>query len=205
MRLGLLGPAEGDLEALAHAAEFALNVAKVTKAIYLGDDAAMEDIVELWAQSLVGEDPTDGAIWERAFEVARSGSPEQIDEFLKAERNRLRLKALESLPAEALRSVEMFGDRVAVLIHDKALLDEEDIYSATMLVYGKSDQPMVKKIGTRWFLSPGKIGSPGGGLLVLDDEAEDIVATIYDKAGAESHRAELQTARSAKMRVQGET
>ena len=38
-----------------------------------------------------------------------------------------------------LRSVEMFGDRVAVLIHDKALLDEEDIFSATFLVYGKSD------------------------------------------------------------------
>ena len=43
---------------------------------------------------------------------------------------------------EELRTVEMFGDRVAVLIHDKALLDEEDIFSATFLIYGKSDAPL---------------------------------------------------------------
>ena len=62
---------------------------------------------------------------------------------------------------DELRTIEMFGDRVAVLIHDKALLDEEDIFSATFLVYGKSDGPLVKKIGPRWFLTPGPIGSAG--------------------------------------------
>jgi len=41
VRLGLLGPANGDLATLARTAEFLLNGAKVTRAIYLGDDEAL--------------------------------------------------------------------------------------------------------------------------------------------------------------------
>jgi hypothetical protein len=101
--------------------------------------------------------------------------------------------------------MEMFGDRVAVLIYDKGLLDEEDIFAATFLVYGKSEEPLVKKIGPRWFLSPGRVGSPGGGALVLDDEQEDVVATFFDRDGQPHKREALQVTRAAKMRVQGES
>ena len=73
----------------------------------------------------------------------------------------------------------MFGDRVAVLIHDKALLDEEGIFSATFLVYGRSTGPLVRKIGPRWFLTPGPVDSPRGGAAVLDDSGEEVVATVY--------------------------
>ena len=95
----------------------------------------------------------------------------------------------------------MFGDRVAVLIHDKALLDEEDIFSATFLVYGKSDGPLVKKIGPRWFLTPGPIGSPGGGALVLDDANDEVVATLYDGEGREARAQVLATERASKLSV----
>ena len=143
----MLGPAEGDLAALARTAELLLNRGKVTRAIYLGADEALEDTVALWAESLVGPDASDKGVWDRAFAVAVEGSPEEIQAFLRSERARLRLKSLESLPPRELRSVEMFGDRVAILVHDKALLDEEDIFAATFLVYGKSEGPLVKKIG----------------------------------------------------------
>ena len=205
MRLGLLGPAEDDLDGLARAAEFLVNGAKVEKAIYLGDDGALEDIVEAWAESLVGGDPSDGGIWDRAFDVARCGTPAEIDAFLKGERGRLRLKTLQSLPRDTLRTVEMFGDRVAVLCHDKGLLDEEDIFSATLLVFGKSDVPLAKKIGTRWFITPGRIGAPGGGALVLDDEADEMTATIYDADGKASIKETLAAARSATFRITGQT
>jgi hypothetical protein len=203
MRLGLLGPANGDLAGLARAAEFLLNDAKVARAIYLGDDRALEDTVGMWAESLVGADPSDEGVWSRALAVAVGGTPDQIDAFLRAERARLRLKSLEAMPAEG-RSVEMFGDRVAILIHDKAFLDEEDIYSAQFLVYGKSDAPLVKKIGTRWFLTPGPIGSPGGGAIVLEETSLDVVATVYDIAGKRSSVETLTAPRTAKMRVLGE-
>src|SRR5579883_1069078 len=203
MRLGLIGPAGGDLEGLALAAELLLNTAKVDKAIYLGDDLALEEVVAAWAASLVGADPSDEGIWTRARDVALFGSTARIDEFVHAERARLRLRALETLPP-ALRGIEMFGDRVAILIYDKALLDEEDIFSATFLIYGRSDAPLAKKIGTRWFLTPGRIGGAGG-CLVLDDEEDDVRCAMYDRAGTRTFDEPLPVARAAKIRVQGET
>ena len=203
MRLGLLGPSNGDLAGLARAAEFLLNVVRVTRAIYLGADDALEETVGLWAESLVGKDPSDEGVWERAFEVAATGNTEQLDAFLRNERARLRLKALERLPLQELRAVEMFGDRVAVLIHDKAHLDEEDIFSATFLVYGKSDSPLVKKIGPRWFVTPGPLGDVPGGVMVLDDSGDEVVATLYDDSGQVLRSEALPTGRSAKLSVQG--
>ena len=203
MRLGLIGPSNGDLAALARTAEFLLNGARVTRAIYLGDDDALEETVGLWAESLVGPDPSDEGVWERAFEVAATGNVERIDAFLRGERARLRLKSLERLSPEELRTVEMFGDRVAILIHDKALLDEEDIFSATFLIYGKSDSPLVKKIGPRWFLTPGPVGAPGSGAIVLDDTVDPIAATVYDSEGRAVLTEPLPTGRAAKVSVQG--
>ena len=58
---------------------------------------------------------------------------------------------------------DFVGDRVAVLVYEKALLDEEDIFSANLILYGKSDEPVVRRIGARWFVTPGRLGTPGGG------------------------------------------
>ncbi len=206
MRLGLLGPARDDLAALARAAEHLINEAKVARAIYLGGDDALEVMVARWAASLVGPDPSDEGLWTRALDVALGGKPEGIDAFLRNERARLRLKALESLPTSdaRTRSVEMFGDRVAVLVHDKALLDEEDILSASFLVYGKSDAPLVKQFGPRWFLTPGPIGCEGGGAVVLDDSSDDVVATFYDAAGQPGRTQALTAGRAVKMNVRGQ-
>jgi hypothetical protein len=203
VRLGLIGPADENLAALARTAEFLLNGAKVTRAIYLGADEAIEDTVSLWAESLVGPDASDEGVWSRAFGVVTSGTTEQLDAFLFAERARLRLKSLERLPPEELRTVEMFGDRVAVLIHDKALLDEEDIFSARLLIYGKSDGALVKAIGPRWFMTPGPVGGPGCGAIVLDDANDELVATVYDADGRASRTETLVSTHATKMSVQG--
>jgi hypothetical protein len=204
MRLGLLGPAGSDVGALGRAAEFLLNGARVHRAIYLGNDGALDRAVAAWARKLVGDDPSDDAAWRRAADIAGTGSADQIDKFVQTERARLRLKSLEALPEQIARTIEMVGDRVAVLIHDKALLDEEDILAANLLFFGKSDAPLVRKIGARWFVTPGPIGSEGGGIAVLDDEGEDIAITIYDSTGKPSMRETLTVQRAAKLRVQGD-
>ena len=207
MRLGLLGPAGSDLGALGalgRAAEFLLNGARVHRAIYLGNDGALDRAVAAWARKLVGDDPSDDAAWRRAAEIAASGTPDQIDKFVQTERARLRLKSLEALPEQIARTIEMVGDRVAVLIHDKALLDEEDILAANLLFFGKSEGPLVRRIGARWFVTPGPIGSPGGGVAVLDDEQDEIMITIFDSSGRPSQREALSLNRATKMRVQGD-
>ncbi|MEZ4261758.1 MAG: hypothetical protein R3B36_21945 [Polyangiaceae bacterium] len=203
MRLGLLGPSAGDVAALGRAAEFLLNTARVNRAIYLGNDGALDRAVAAWARKLVGGDPSDDAAWERAATLALEGEPAKIDKFVLTERARLRLKALEALSAEVSRTIEMVGDRVAVLIYDKADLDEEDIMAANVLLYGKSDEPSIKKIGNRWFVSPGSIGCPGGGLAVLEDDKDDVVVTVYDSAGKPGLQESLTATRGTKMRVQG--
>jgi hypothetical protein len=96
----------------------------------------------------------------------------------------------------------MVGDRVAVLIYDKALLDEEDILAANILAFGRSEGPLVRKIGQRWFVTPGPIGSQEGGVAVLDDEKEEIVLTIFDSTGKPTQRETLQTVRG-KIRSRG--
>jgi hypothetical protein len=204
MRLGLLGPAGSDVGALGRAAEFLLNGARVHRAIYLGNDGALDRAVAAWARKLVGDDPSDDAAWRRAASVAVAGTSEQIDKFVQTERARLRLKKLEALPEEISRTIEMVGDRVAVLIYDKALLDEEDILAANLLFFGKSDAPLVRKIGARWFVTPGPIGSEGGGIAVLDDEGDEIKITIFDSTGKPSLKETLSLHRATKMRVQGD-
>jgi hypothetical protein len=172
------------------------------RAIYLGADDALEETVALWAQSLVGPNASDMGIWARAADVISCGTAEQIDAFVRRERARLRLKALERLPAENLRTVEMFGDQVAVLVHDKALLDEEDIASAGILVYGKSPSPLIKQIGRRWFLTPGPLRREGGGIFVLDDSERDVVATVYGADGRMSGSEILGASGTTKLSVQ---
>jgi len=204
MRLGLLGPAGSDVGSLGRAAEFLLNGARVHRAIYLGNDGALDRAVAAWARKLVGGDPSDDAAWRRAADVAVGGGAAEIDKFVQTERARLRLKSLEALPEEISRTIEMVGDRVAVLIYDKAQLDEEDILAANLLFFGKSDAPLVRKIGARWFVTPGPIGCEGGGIAVLDDEGEEIMITIYDSAGKATQKEALSLHRATKMRVQGD-
>jgi hypothetical protein len=203
MRLGLLGPSGGDVGALGRAAEFLLNGPRVHRAIYLGTDGALDRAVAAWARKLVGDDPSDEAAWKRAAEMALGGTPEQIDKFVHGERARLRLKTLEALPEQVARTVEMLADRVAVLIYDKAMLDEEDILAANLLFYGKGTGPLVKKIGARWFITPGPIGCEGGGMAVVDDDQDEVVVTIYDASGKATLSETLATPRGTKMRVQG--
>lgn len=221
MRLGLLGPSTGDVGALGRAAEFLLNGVRVHRAIYLGNDGALDRAVAAWAKKLVGDDPSDDGAWRRAADIALGGTPEQIDKFVTTERARLRLKSLEALPEQlpasergsvepsrdrntVARTIEMVGDRVAVLIFDKGMLDEEDILAANILLYGKSERSLVKKVGARWFVTPGPIGSAEGGVAVLDDEHEEVVATIYDSTGKVALRQSLTATRGAKMRIQGD-
>ena len=107
MRLGLLGPAGAEVGALGKAAEFLLNTARVHRAIYLGVDGALDRAVAAWAKKLVGGDPSDESAWRIGADIAEAGNAAAIDKFVSNQRARLRLKALETLPAEIARTVDV--------------------------------------------------------------------------------------------------
>ncbi|WP_437680443.1 hypothetical protein [Sorangium sp. So ce131] len=201
MRLGVLGPAQGDLPALARGAQHLLDEGHAERVIYVADDDALDRVVEGWALSLVGSNPTAGALFGRAIRCA-TATPDEIDAFVASEQARLRLQVLMSLPP-GQRTIEILDGRVALFVFDKAALDEEDIVAASLLVFGKSPEPLIKKVGTRTFFSPGPIGSEGGTAL-LDDGQGGVRIEVMNSSGAVTAREIVGPSASvSRMRVQG--
>lgn len=204
MRLGILGPAYDDLVGLARAAQYLVDDAQAEKVLYLGDDGALERVVIGWAQEIVGADPREEALFERAAARCAKATSEEIDRFVEGERARLRLKVFVSLPSGTSRSIEILDGRVAIFLHDKASLDEEDIAAASLLVFGKSTEPLIRRVGARLFVSPGPIGGANGGSAVLDDGVGGVKIEILNGAGAVTAHDLLATpAGAGKMRIQG--
>ncbi|AKT39774.1 hypothetical protein [Chondromyces crocatus] len=202
MRLGILGPAQGDLPALARAAQRLLDEAHADKVLYISDDDALDQVVAGWARGLVGADPSEASLFARASRCAEAGS-EAIDAFVVSESARLRLRVLASLPP-GQRTIEILDGRVVLFVFDKATLDEEDILPASVLVVGKSPTPFIRKAGARTFLAPGPIGSQDGGAALLDDGGGGMRIEVMNLRGAVTAREVVGAPhQSAKMRVQG--
>lgn len=169
MRLGIIGPAKGDVRALAHAVECLLDVVGVQRILYLAPDSSLDLLVRAWARSLVGNSPNEDSLLARATLRCANASPEAIEAFVAAERARARLRALSFLPEGNRRTVDFFDGRVVLFMYDKAILDEDDVVGATVFVYGRSNEPKIKRIGSRMFVTPGPLGAPQGGLLVMGE------------------------------------
>ncbi len=208
MRLGVLGPANGDLVTLAKAAQLLLDKAGVERVLYLGADDALDRVVAAWAAELVGGNPRSDLVFDRAAKACAVASPEAIEAFVAGEHARQRLSVLTSVPPPPGRTIELFDGRITMLVFDKATLDEDDIAGATLLVFGKSDGPVIHPIGSRLFFSPGALRADATdtpqGSAVIDDQAGGIRIEIIDAAGdvASTERVDARL-RGAKMRVQG--
>jgi hypothetical protein len=199
MRLGVLGPAQGDLPALAVRVQRLLDEQQVEKVIYLADDDALEQIVASWARDIVGDDMDEHAFFERAAMRCTAASSEEIDEFVASERARLRLKVLVSLP-ETRRLNELLGGRVALFVYDGETLSEEDLAGASLVVFGNSEEPVLQRVGTRLHVAPGAIVSKTGGCAVLDDGAGNVRIEILSASGDVTAR-EIMAAPSAAARM----
>jgi hypothetical protein len=203
VRLGVLGPAFGDLSGLARAAQLLLDQFSAERVIYLGIDDALDRVVGAWASDLVGANPSDVVLFERAAHACAKAQPEQISAFVSSERARRRLRVFSSLPPSPGRTIELLDGRVAVLLYDKANLDEDDIAGASLLIFGKSSSKLLKRVGARTFVAPGKIGSEGGGSAMLDDESGGVRVRIVDASGQVSHTEVVGgIAAAAKLKVQ---
>lgn len=207
MRLGVIGPCNEDLVALATAAQVLVDRARVERVLYLGKDDALDRVVEAWAAEIVGANPDEAVLFARAAVACVKASAEEIDAFVASERARRRLRIYSTVPAPPGRTVELFDGRIAVFVYDKATLDEDDIAGASLMVFGRSDRPLVHRVGSRTFISPGPLGQPGGSVVVLDDESEPgIRIDMLDLEGnvVSTERIESRAPRAAgKLKVQG--
>lgn len=199
MRLGVLGPANGDTRTLREAARFLFEDRAVERAVYLGVDAELDGVVQRWAEALVGTDASEAALWSRAAHRCARGSPEDIDAFIDAEQARRSLRVFESLPDADTRVVEMLGGALAILTYDKATLTEEDMLPARLLLFGKSKVPIIKQVGQRWFLSPGSYEEAG--IMTLEDRPDGLVLFLHDRHGKELRSERLSVTRTPKLKV----
>lgn len=53
--------------------------------------------------------------------------------------------------------VELAGDVLCCLVHDRNTLDKEDMVNAALLIHGNEKAPKVVQIGPRYFLTPGSL------------------------------------------------
>jgi hypothetical protein len=93
----------------------------------------------------------------------------------------------------------MLGDRIVLLVHDKAHLDEDDIANANLVVYGRSPAADLKRFGHRYFFTPGPMREGRIGVVDLEDDGR-IAVSLYDPGGV-PHLREILERRTGKVVV----
>jgi hypothetical protein len=197
MRIGFIGPAEGDVAALREALDFLLGDAGADTVIYMGEDDTADQLAEECLRGATGG--ADGTFFGAALEAALTGTPDEIAALLDAELELERLSTLRILPPSPMRAVEMLDDRIVLLVHDKAVLAEDDIVNASVIVFGRSKELLLKRFGTRYFFSPGPLNQGQVGLLEREGDGR-LAAAAFDLSGRPLWREILQW-RTAKIMV----
>lgn len=179
-----------------------MDSARTDRVLYVGNDDALDRVVAAWARGIVGANPSDAALFDRAAERCSRGTAEEIDDFVGRERALRRLRVLMTVPP-GQRSIEILDRHVLLFVYDKATLDTEDIGAAHVVVFGRSDEAMIKRVGSRTFVTPGPV-TGGGGLLVLEDAGGGLQIEVRgsngDVVAADTHVIGSST---AKLKVQG--
>lgn len=196
MKLGFVGPANGNQELLQEALELLVSDMAVDQAVYLGLDQLVDEVVSSWAAEIGGKEP----FLDRVVTLAQSGGANEIDELLSRDGAVTRLDCVRRLPPPPARAVEMIEDRIVTIVYDKALLDEEDIANSTLLVYGKSKEAALRRFGARYFFTPGPLS--GGKIGVVEAEKEGhVVVALFAPSGAPLWREALQSRGTTKVVV----
>lgn len=197
MRIGLLGPGE-DEALFREAAGLLLGQQDVQQVVYLGDATFLEGATERWVRELdIG---SEEAFLRHALDVAMSGSAEQVESLLMRDTLSARLAQIRKLPPAPARAIELIDDRVVIFVHDKSVLDEEDIANAAVVVYGLANEAGLRRFGKRLFVTPGPL--QGRRVAVIEDDDDGAFVSLLDLEGRAVSREAL-TAGSTKMTVAG--
>ncbi|GAB5540693.1 MAG: hypothetical protein RLO52_16805 [Sandaracinaceae bacterium] len=196
MRIGLLGPSDGDAETLREAIEFLLDDMEVDQAVYLGlDEEVLDAVIRDW----VGGDPSDEAFLTQAVEAAMGGTPEHIEALLEQRELVERLAKVRKLPEPPARAVEMLADRILLFVNDKSILDEEDIANANLVAYGRSSSAELRRFGPRYFLTPGPLSKEQVAVVELEPDGQVSLA-LFDISGVPVWR-ETMARRTSKVKL----
>lgn len=145
---------------------------------YSGDDF-LEDV----KRYLIGLEQVDRpAAFGTAHEQVRA-----IEELTRMKDKILRCPEKGSLAyqdtAVPRKVVEMLGDALCCLVHDKNDLDKEDMLNAVVLVHGKDAEPKVVQIGPRTFISPGRLKGDKPTVGLLETQERQVMYSAFTLDG----------------------
>jgi hypothetical protein len=178
MRMGLIGPATTGAPELTRALTLFSADDDVRRIVYLGTDAAVDGLAPHGRPGLEQDD-----FLARAAVLACNGSADEIGALLAQERSAGHIQLLRKLPEPPARAIEMMDNWIVLAVHDKAVLDEDDIANAHIIVYGRSEEPGIKRFGPRCFFTPGPLAGGKVGCLELMPQGH-IEVRLLDLGGA---------------------
>jgi len=157
-------------------------------------DYRNQDFLEDVSRFLVGLAPLERPpAFGTAWELVRA-----IEELAGVKDKILRVPERGSLawqdPAVPKKLMDLVGDTLCCLVHDKNDLEKEDMVNAQVLIHGQHSEPKVVQIGQRVFVTPGRLAGgqePTVGLLELADRQLTFSVLALDGRAVIDHQALL--------------
>jgi len=70
------------------------------------------------------------------------------------------------------KAMDMIGDTLCCVVHDKNELAKEDLVNATLIIHGKEPEAKVVQIGPRYFFTPGRLQGGSAPCCALIEKAD---------------------------------
>jgi len=157
-----------------------LNGARVTRAIYIGADDALETRSRL-AEFCVGPERRDKGLWGPSVRRPAEGSTRsRSTTFLSSEAALAAPQVARELPPREIPQQEMSATAGRVRVPRQGLLDEEDIFAATFLVTERATTAREEESAHAGFSRTAPSARRGGRRSARrrDDE---VVANLYEE------------------------
>nr|WP_217440278.1 MULTISPECIES: hypothetical protein [unclassified Myxococcus] len=78
------------------------------------------------------------------------------------------------------KAMDLLGDTLCCVVHDKNDLTREDLLNAMVFIHGKDPEPKVVQIGPRYFLTPGRlVGAAEQTCALLEKADRDLRFSAY--------------------------
>lgn len=101
------------------------------------------------------------AFFDEGEAAGAASKPEKPEDFDKAKDRFIRVPDKDSLQYRDAnvpnKAVDMLGDVLCTVVHDKNDLARDDLLNAVVFIHGREPEPKVVQIGPRYFITPGKL------------------------------------------------
>lgn len=177
-RIALVGAAGDAAAQLSKTLDELLADDNLRHVVYLGADNALDEAMAMRVQATLTQD----TFLDRGVELACADDPAGIDALLEERRATQQLATVRRLPEAPALAVDMLEKWILVMVHDKAVLEEDDIANAHVIIYGNAKKPYFKRFGPRCFFTPGPLSGGHIGRLELANNG-DLTIQLLDSSG----------------------